>query len=296
MNDIRNNLVSVIIPCYNAEAYIAEAIDSALSQTYPHDEVIVVDDASTDNSLRIIRAYEPRIRVVANNRNMERAWSRNRGISEAKGEFIAFLDADDVWQPNKLLLQMAALAEHQDAGLCSCGFWSNPQEPCVFGNKSIEGRGTRLLLRSNRLGLSTVVVRRDALDAVGLFDHQTCPCEDYDLWLRLSLVTRFVCVPDPLVYYRLHEGQSSADNLRMEEAVFFMKRRFVLRHPEVMATLPRRYSSVGLKAMHQVAEQYRWSGRYGDATRCYLRILRYRPCCMAWWNSFCRCIIRYLSR
>lgn len=201
--------VSVLIPCYNAEAYIAEAIRSALDQTRRPDEVIVVDDGSGDRSGTIARRFGGIVRVLAGAHGGVSA-ARNIGLAEARAELIALLDADDVWERDKLARQVPRFAdpevgltcsrtENIDAnGTCDRGPW--PQE-CP------EGYVFERLYRDNWIPNATVVVRRNAVREVGGFDEALRKAEDFDLWLRLSQRWMFAVVPEVLAHYRHHAAQ-----------------------------------------------------------------------------------------
>jgi glycosyltransferase involved in cell wall biosynthesis len=205
-------LVSTIIPTYNRANLITEALDSVLAQTFPNVEVIVVDDGSTDATSEVLARYGGRIRVIYQ-RNAGPAAARNRGIAAANGEFIAFLDSDDLWLPEKLERQVNLL-ERLGNGVPCClsnirlsyenreltsfeiawlnpaineGVWRNPDEVLA----------TRFVLFNQG-----VVVRHDVLEEMGGFDERFWLLEDYDLALRLSVKGDWAFVRDPLVIWR----------------------------------------------------------------------------------------------
>lgn len=202
--------VSVIIPAFNASSTICRAVDSALAQTFTDHEVIVVDDGSTDDTRARLERYGDRIRYL-HQQNQERSAARNNGIRHAAGEFLAFLDADDYWTPQKLAKQVALLEAHPDLGLVFS--WAAAFHP--------SGRVLRLLgtdfpqeaangfdafeafsLRTSPPTL-TVVARAGCVHRAGLFDEAISEIEDWDLWLRTSLRERAGFVPEVLGYYRL---------------------------------------------------------------------------------------------
>ena len=209
---------SVIIPAYNAERYIAQAIESCLNQTYAPHEIIVVDDASTDGTVAIAESFPPPVRVISLTENAGAAVARNRGVQASTGDWIAFLDADDWYLPEKLELQRRCASENQQAVLIYMG-WR------IISADGVESSGRfkspaallpMLRFRCN-LHLSTVVLRRDAFDSVGGFNPSLRVSQDWDLWLRLAArysVDLFAAVPAELVVYRRVAGSLSFNTMR----------------------------------------------------------------------------------
>lgn len=231
--------VSVIIPTYNRRQYVQEAIDSVLAQTHMDYEIIVIDDGSTDGTGKVLEArYGDRIRYEWQE-NQGESVARNRGIELACGEFVAFLDSDDLWLPDKLTQQLTLVSAHDDIGMVYGGAWL------------IDGSGHRIsddpwesypeatavpladLLRGNTVsGPTTVLIRRSTLDRVGGFDPEIRYGEDWDLWIRVASTTRIWYAPEPLACIRRHTGTQCyypdpqknsrrlADNLRVLEKAF----------------------------------------------------------------------------
>ena len=181
--------VSVIIPTYNRSWCLSEAIDSVLSQTFQDMELIVVDDGSTDQTPALLSRYADRLRVLRQtNRGVSAA--RNHGIQAAGGELIALLDSDDTWQPDKLARQVAFFDTHPDALICQTeeiwirrGMRVNPKHRHRKPSGWIFEASLALCLVSP----SAVMMRRELLQEMGGFDESLPACEDYDLWLRVSL-------------------------------------------------------------------------------------------------------------
>ncbi len=181
-------LVSVIIPTYNRDWIVAEAIDSVLAQDFSDYELIVVDDGSNDGTPKILAAYGDRITVLRQpNRGVSAA--RNRGIAAAAGHLMAFLDSDDLWLPQKLSTQVNFFAEHPEAVICQTeerwirnGVRVNPKKRHLKFSGMIFERSLALCLVSP----SAVMIKKSLFDTVGLFDENLPACEDYDLWLRVS--------------------------------------------------------------------------------------------------------------
>jgi len=216
-------LVSVVIPAYNCEAYVAEAIESVLNQTFRDFELIVVDDASTDRTGEVLAGYERagRIRVVSHQMNQGLAATRNSGIRRARGRYVSFLDADDVWRPEKLEYHVRILRENPHLALFgSDEILFADGEPFMFPPLPVrpdlrEVRWEDLVVANCGLSASNVMVRRDCLDEVGLFDPDLRAAEDRDLWLRIA--RRFPVAADGAVVNacRLHGRNMSAEFERM---------------------------------------------------------------------------------
>ena len=206
-----SRLVSVIIPVYNCERFLAEAIESALAQTYRPLEIIVVDDGSTDQSADIARSYEEVRYIYQSNQGL--AVTRNRGLAIAQGEFISFLDSDDLWLPNKLAVQVEHLIEHPDFGLNICRI-ENFLDPGV----SLPPGGGDVPLMKEQINLGTMVVRRDVFSQVGDFDPGYSIADDFDWITRAKdLGVPITILPDVLMQRRIHETNMSHDTQARRE-------------------------------------------------------------------------------
>lgn len=222
--------VSVIIPTYNRARVIRDAVDSVLAQDFRDFELIVVDDGSTDGTRDILDAYLdasdgnfPRIRALTQeNRGVSAA--RNRGIAAASGQYVAFLDSDDLWFPKKLSTQVAFFEENPEALICQTdeiwirrGVRVNPKKKHSKPSGMIFEESLGLCLVSP----SAVLIERSLFDKVGLFDESLPICEDYDLWLRVSCRYPVYLIDQPLITKRGgHEDQlSSAPGMDMYRAL-----------------------------------------------------------------------------
>lgn len=204
-------VVSVVIPAHNAERWLRETIDSVLVQSLPDIELIVVNDASTDHTSNVARSVgDQRIRVVDNERNIGAASSRNTGIEASRGEFIAFLDADDVAIPHRLERQVGFLRSNSEIGLC--GGWAQ-----TFGSRSEVWTAyprhdqikSELLYRSAFIQ-STVMLRSELLRRHNLrYDPAFALSEDYELWTRCAEVMRMANLDEVLIRYRIHGNNAS---------------------------------------------------------------------------------------
>jgi glycosyltransferase involved in cell wall biosynthesis len=220
-------LVSVVVPTYERLAYLREAVASVVAQTYPHWELVVVDDGSTDGSAEWVRSLNhPRIRVVALAHTGNLGHNRNQGIAVARGELIALLDSDDAFEADKLETQVAALAVRPECG------WSYSAltrvdaagHPLPYGGerrfRAISGWILEALLRFDALvDTPTVMARRELLDRVGPLDEALDESQDYELFFRMAAVSQSVAIARPLTRKRVHASSlGSSNRLRVHEA------------------------------------------------------------------------------
>jgi glycosyltransferase involved in cell wall biosynthesis len=213
-------LVSIVVPPYNYGRFVAEAVASALAQGYPHCEIIVVDDGSTDDTREILAPYCDRIRYIYQ-ANQGLSAARNTGIRAAEGEFIALLDSDDVWHPRKLELQMHFLRGLPEVGLLATDVFMDqrPAWPIVDPSTAAPVRiALEDVIGRPRFAPSSVVIRKKCLDAAGLFDPTLRCVEDRDMWIRLASQCGLAKLPLPLLWFRLHPNSLSTRALQMEEA------------------------------------------------------------------------------
>lgn len=210
---------SVVIPTYNSGPLVVEAVESVLAQTHPAGEVIVVDDGSADDTAARLARFGPPVRYVRTENGGVSA-ARNRGVAEAAGDLVAFLDADDVWHPRKLEYQVAALARRPDVGLLGTGLYDWPGAHPAVGPPAagdlVPLRADDLVVR-NSLVTSTVLARAAVLRAAGPFDRTLHGPEDHDLWIRVARRGPVANLRAALTGYRAATpGSLSKDAARME--------------------------------------------------------------------------------
>jgi len=242
LSDIQD-LISVIIPCYNGENFLKKAIDSVLGQTYRQVQIIVIDDGSSDGSNAIASSYGDRLRLVTQ-KNQGLARARNNGILESKGEYIAFLDADDYWRSDCLELLHKAL-KHSNAVLAYCG-WQNlwlsgkTGEPYTPPDYESGNKLEYFLKSAAPWPVHAALVRRNVLIEAGGFDVQLPSCEDYDLWLRIAVSRPIVRVPEVLAFYVHHNsGQMTSKQWVQAAYIRLVKKNFVSKQPELCKSFSR---------------------------------------------------------
>jgi glycosyltransferase involved in cell wall biosynthesis len=230
---MRRSSIAVVIPAYNAERFISESLTAVLSQTHPPDEVIVVDDGSTDSTLAELQRFRQETRILTqSNRGAGGAYTR--GFTAASSDYIARCDADDVWQPTKLEQQLGVLAEHPDVdvafsgavnfGVATLSAWEGPWTAPPDEGLLDPVRFARDMYRSDFVCASTAVVRQSLFQRLGAFVTPH-PCEDYDYWLRaLKIGARFFYDPAVLVRYRRHASSVTSDLLRMYRGTYEVHR------------------------------------------------------------------------
>jgi glycosyltransferase involved in cell wall biosynthesis len=244
-------LVSVVITTYNSPDLLNQAIDSVLAQTFVDYELIVVDDASGEVSVAQCRMPEGGL-LIRHKERRRAAAARNSGMAEARGKYIAIMDHDDVWLPDKLESQVRLLEENPSAGLTFCHYSAvdvhlNPlakqRSPRKIGANLLKQLVRRNFIRSPSLTL----IRRDAIDQCGMFDESVIGASDWEFYIRLAAKYPFVADPARRGLYRTHPGQMSRNRLDMHRAsVFVMEKTLGLaraERPDVVIAVRRRLCS-----------------------------------------------------
>ncbi len=223
--------VDAVIPVFNGEAWVAEAVASVLDQTHPVDRVLVVDDASTDRTPEILAGFAGRIEVLRHDRNRGLPAARNTGVRASEAEVVGFLDADDAWEPEMVACQREEFAGHPGLGLSytrvtDCDERLVPRgAPRPFPRRSAERVFEALYLDAFAIPPSTVFVRREALARAGLFDETMRRKEDFECWLRLAMLFPVSCLAESLCRRRVHarslsQTTDAAENMRYDALCF----------------------------------------------------------------------------
>jgi len=223
--------ISVVIPAYNRAATIAYCLDSVCNQTVAPDEIIVVDDCSTDGTADVVSGYarsHPTVRCVVLERNSGSQAARNRGIAEAMGAWIAFQDSDDEWIPDKLEKQVAALSklEFEPMTVVHADAWRHDDDTGVrteWHLPSCEGEAIVGLLQAPGPVFPAIVASKKALQKIGLLDERVPSYQEWDTAIRLAKLCRFVHIREPLIVYHLHGGETiSKDRKRIIDGYQFV--------------------------------------------------------------------------
>lgn len=226
------SMVSVIIPAYNCAPYLAETVNSVQQQSYPHFEIIIVNDGSTDSTLDVanqLAQKDSRIKVLSHS-NSKQGKTRNAGVAAASGKYIAFLDGDDIWFPNKLELQLNALQQQgvdlvfSDGFICLNNNLNLREHTFQILQKILDRNDLELFYRQNQVPTSTVVCTKTAFEKAGGFDEEpeVQNCEDYLLWVRmLDKGCRFYGLDENLILYRVHPNSSTATRINQLRPLSF---------------------------------------------------------------------------
>lgn len=257
---------SIIIPTYNHAHLIGRCIDSLLKQTYQNWEAIIVNNFSEDNTIEIVESYkDTRIRLINNLNNGVIAVSRNKGISESKGDWICFLDSDDWWYPNKLELSLPYLINYDIVYHNLDKYVNvNKSKGKIYGRELKDDITKDLLINGNGIPNSSVVIRKEIVDAVGFIseDKDLIAVEDSDYWIRVALVShKFKFIDQSLGAYWIGENTSVSEKQIQRETNLFNKYRDILDPIELSKAL----SNLAFRK----SRVYHKLGRFKDAKREY---------------------------
>ena len=284
-------LVTVIIPNFNGKAYVAGAVDCALASIGVPVEVIVVDDESTDGSWELLQAYGDRITLLRQHRGGPYR-ARNLAAAQARGEWLAFLDADDEWLPEKLSKQLALAREpvamvYTDRD--NFGDLSRSRERQSDSVTLYDGDVFEPLLGGNFITLSSVLMRKQQFESLGGFAVEQHGVQDWDMWLRYSAAGgRVALCREPLTRYRIHEAQMTNDSgqrARDRETVL----RRALDSPRGQS-VPKPVVRDALASLWELAAWHA-ADRPWQATKAYLKAASYRPFRLSAWKGVLRSLL-----
>jgi glycosyltransferase involved in cell wall biosynthesis len=276
-------LISVIIPTYNSASFVAQSVESVLQQTYENIEIIVVDDGSTDGTEAVLAPYKDRVRYIKK-ANGGPSGARNLGITEAKGEFIAFQDADDIWLPEKAALQVEHFRQNPHFGVVFTGSVRFNENGLLDSNirkgyTVPTGMVFDRLLTEHFVAMPSVMVRRSCLDEVGLFEETLIGNEDFNLYLRLARKYAFGFVNQVLVRIRIHKNNLSDNLEQMCEDEIKNLEQIALMFPD--AQIPKRKLSAGIYA--RFGKYYFSQQRFDKASACFQKAFRLSPLLVHTW-------------
>jgi glycosyltransferase involved in cell wall biosynthesis len=298
-----NPAVSIILPTFDRLAFLREAVESILAQTVDDWELIIVDDGSTDGTVAWLESLgEPRIAIVALPHSGNPAALRNRGVARARSPWLAFLDSDDLWAPEKLELQLACLGSHPSCrwsctGVSFVDAHDAPvprQDGRVYRPQSGWILG-QVLLFDAEATMSTLMIHRSLFDEVGGFDERMMHREDYDLELRLAARSEIVAMPESLTVMRHHMARTSSQTRVADlcgwNAIVF--RKFAQNSDSSrLRAIARRQCAVQL--IHQ-AHALSLSGEHRSALAASVSAIRETPVARNVWRSAAKCVLRALG-
>jgi len=293
---MNSRTVSVVITCYNYGRYVEGCIKSVLDQTYQDFEIIIVNDGSTDDSEDRIRPFlqDERIKYIKQP-NSGQARAKNRGIQESSGKFIAFLDADDLWELTKLEKQLPLFEDPKVGVVYSrAKYIDSDGKPLDFKleGKYLQprsGKVTEWLIFDNFVPFSSSIVRRKCIERVGLFDESLAMGIDWDLWLRISVSYYFDYVDGQLLIYRMgHTGQMS-DNIEIRQACSdAIYQKFLTKYPNAVS------EGIERMVLHYTycSRGYYWSTRNKKkALKCYWLGLKAKPLSLRAYKGLVRTLV-----
>ena len=278
----------VVIPTYNYGKYVSAAVESVLVQSREPDAIVVVDDGSTDDTAQDVAEFGDRVRYIRQE-NAGVSAARNRGVAESTGELIAFMDADDTWEPTKLERQAEIFERDPEVGLVHCGmreFDSDTGETIAMHTEGMEGDVADELLLWERpvinVSGSSIMVRREAFEEAGGFDTRMKCGEDWDLCYRIARRWTVGFVPEPLVNYRSHAAAAHRNVRDMEEGMGLFYEKAFAEGGNVL-----RLKARALGNYHRVlAGSYFRSGGYGDFLRHAAKSVWHRPSGIGYFAAF----------
>lgn len=292
--------ISIILPAYNAEQTLIETIESVQNQTYSDWELIAIDDGSTDHTLNLLKEIpDPRIQVFSY-ANGGVSMARNRGITHATGDYIAFLDADDLWTEDKLELQLAALKNNPQAGVAySWVVYFNPERETQYPSIPLHFEGNvygDLLLTNFLANGSNPLITREAVASVGEFDSTFPHCADWDYYLRLADECHFVVVPKHQVFYRQSSGSMSSkvDDIEHQLLTMFEKHFTTISPVEYHRLQPQSLASVYQYCAHKYLEYERDRTDVDKAVQKLSKAIRLHP--PTFFNDYSRSLVRWLVK
>lgn len=289
-------LVSVVIATYNMGQYLKQAVDSVLGQTWGNIELIVVDDGSSDNTPEVMAAYTSNDKVrYIQNENQGQPKAKNCGIRAAKGEYLGFCDADDVWEPNKLELQLPQFGNPQVGVVYTEVSYMDEhgkryQQPQPYIRH--EGKVTDQLLQKNFVPFGTAVIRKQCVEKSGIFDERFRMGIDWHLWLRYSLDWEFAYVPESTYVYREWSGQMSKNMRGRYEFANKILASFVEEHGDSLnkAVVRKAWADMYFGQANAFA---RTEKRVFEPLGYTLKGLALDPLCLSGWKTLVKVVIRW---
>lgn len=263
--------VSIILPVYNGEKYLSETIDSIIEQTFADWEIVAVNDGSTDNSLFVLNKYKAKLESkmkVINKENAGVSSARNIAMENSTGEYLAFVDADDIWLPEKLGKQVMILNKNPDVALvytdmCAIIEGKITQIKSIMKKKLYRGNIFEPLFYFNFIPLSSIVLRKEMIENYGNFDSNYKIIQDYDLLLRIAEDNEIDYVDESLLLYRIHVNNISGNVEMKEKENLELIRKWIQRKPYLADSF--RFNMKLVQMDYNIVRYYLWKKRYSVA-------------------------------
>ncbi len=275
--------LSVILTCFNGEKWIAETIKSVLTQTFVDFELIIINDGSTDKSEQKILSFSSDKRIkYFSQENIGIPGARNVGIRKALGEYVCILDQDDLWLPEKLAREVEYLDHNRDVGVVYTGACIINEKGEVVGRRTVPICTKNLLLRKlidyNFIPTTSIMMRRECFDTIGLLDETLYGCDDYDLWLRAAGKYHFGLIDMPLVKVRYHQEQAShSERMFSDRTKIFEK--ILIMYPLYQKVIQDKLSGL----YYVLAQKSLANENIYKAKSEFLKSIRLKPCWLRPW-------------
>lgn len=297
--------VSIIMPCYNAEITLPETLDSIARQSHTHWELIVVNDGSTDKSLAILNRFKtlfPDKVNIIDQENAGQVRSKNRGLENVKSPYIAFMDADDLWDKHKLKQQLNYMMHDPYLGLSyTNGKYideASSETGTIGINLKLQGDCLTEFLMGNAIVASSVMVRKAILDKVGYFDEALSACENWELWTRIASISKIGVIDLPLVYYRRHSNNMSHNIQKMKTNRLLVIQKNGIQYRTVLSDMNERTKLALYSAYSFFGENALWHLNLNDARVDLFKALSYQPFSIKCWLLLAKTLLgkQILSR
>jgi glycosyltransferase involved in cell wall biosynthesis len=266
--------VTVVIPTYNRSLLLLEALASVFSQTFQNFEVVIVDDGSTDDTASVLKPHASQLHYVKLPHGGE-ASARNRGIREARTRYVAFLDSDDLWEPQFLESVIGHLNKHPEIALVStvCQVFPGGMRRPRLSSPIVHGHCYPLLYARNLVTASAVVVKRSCFEQIGFFNETLDQATDYDMWLRIAKIYQIAILNEPLCRWRAHTGNASRSEVRHRECALQVVSAHS-NHPSLTEKLRRSRRS---RLLTSLGRAYLKAGDLDNASRCFSESVTQTP-------------------
>lgn len=278
-----NEIISVVMPCYNGEKTLQKTLDSVFSQSFKEFKVYCVNDGSTDGTQRILSQYAllNKNMVVIQKENQGQTKAKNDALKIAKGKYIAFIDSDDIWDSEKLLYQYARMEKDADVGLCyTNGHYIDADDHIhqKFGiDIKLQGECLRELLMGNAIVASSVMIRAALLKKTGLFDENLTACENWELWTRFASHSKIAVIDMPLTNYRRHDNNMSHNIDKMRKNRLYIVEKNARTYHNYFPNFNQLVEETFYKAHQFFGENYLWKLQLPKARKDLMQALRYKP-------------------